>query len=184
MDIQFAYNLERMLYFVCDDNPDIVRPIMTEVEKQFRYEPGAKGCQLDPKIVTRIQETFLSISVSDANTLNTIQEMKEKHNILLCPHSAISVFAGRTQFNYLAHEAPTLCVLTAHPSKFESAVLKATGSSPPLPASVIALKSLPQRFETLEKKQGATDEEWRKDWIEKIKYAVIVAAGGVNELML
>lgn len=178
MDIQFAYNLERMLYFVCDEDPDVVRPIMTEVEKQFRYEPGAKGCQLDPQIVARIQETFLSISVSDADTLSTIREMKEKHDILLCPHSAISVFAGRTQFSYLAQEAPTLCVLTAHPSKFESAVLKATGAAPPLPESVVALKSLSQRFATLESRAGAADEEWRAEWIAKIKNAVVAAEVG------
>jgi hypothetical protein len=42
MDIQFAYNLERMLFYTCNENAEIVRPIMEEVEKMFRW--GSSFC--------------------------------------------------------------------------------------------------------------------------------------------
>lgn len=42
MDIQFAYNLERLLYYMCGDAGD-VRNIMHRVDDQFVFKQGASG---------------------------------------------------------------------------------------------------------------------------------------------
>ena len=42
MDIQFAYNLERLLYYT-SDNTHIVREIMIAVDDQFSFKPNATG---------------------------------------------------------------------------------------------------------------------------------------------
>lgn len=168
MDIQFAYNLERMLYFVCNENPDVVRPYMEAVERQYSYIPGAAGAKLDSIILARIQAIFSSYSVSDAQTLEAMANAAEAHNIILCPHSATAVFAALHPFRALIAGTPTVCVLTAHPAKFEETVRKAIGRDPEFPAAITALRSMPHKFKCLEK--ASTDStEWRRQWIATLK---------------
>jgi threonine synthase len=157
-----------MLYFICNENPDVVRPYMEAVERQFSYIPGAVGAKLDSIVLSRIQEVFTSYSVSDAETLKTIAELDQAHGIVLCPHSATAVFAALHPFRAQLGATPTVCVLTAHPAKFEKTVRRAIGRDPAFPASVTALRSLPQRFQSLDKSsQDAA--VWRKDWIDQLK---------------
>ena len=171
MDIQFAYNLERMLYYVCNENSSIVKEIMIQLEKQYNYEENALGIQLDPLIVHKIQQIFLSISVSDENTLNTMKSFYEINNILLCPHSAIGIYAATNIFPYLTQNKneTLICVLTAHPAKFEETVHKATGKSVELPKALENLKSSKHRYECLEKNNN----NWRNEWINKLKLDIV-----------
>lgn len=169
MDIQYAYNLERMLYFICNENCDTIRPLMMQLEEQFKYTEGARGVVLDSIIVQRMQEHFISCSVSDEQTLSTIRKVKNQYGILLCPHSAVGVYVGQNKFETIIEENATVCVLTAHPAKFEEAVKEATGSPPPFPKSVLDMKILPQKFELLRKE----NENWRNDWVQHLKNFVI-----------
>ena len=169
MDIQFAYNLERMLYFICNENPEVVAPYMQAVERQYSFIPGAVGAKLDSIVLQRIHEVFSSCSVSDADTLATIASVANEHGVVLCPHSAIAVYAGMHTFKDLTDKSTaTVCVLTAHPAKFEETIRKAIGRDPVFPASVSAMKSMPQKFKSLIKasEDSAT---WRKDWISTLK---------------
>lgn len=184
MDIQFAYNLERMLYYVCNENPEVVRPIMEQAEAHFANmmssadsAPSAAGVQLDGLIVSRMHEHFVSCSVSDAETLQTMKEMNDQHGILLCPHSAIGVNAATHRFVDMCqnNSVPSVCVLTAHPVKFESTVLEATQRSPELPESVQLMKTLPHKFKELKRKCGE-DQSWRVQWITTLKNDIAAVA--------
>ena len=194
MDIQFAYNLERMLYFISNENPDIVRTYMAAVEQQYSYLPGAKGAQLDSIILTRIQSIFTSYSVSDQDTLATINNIKLKYNILLCPHSATGVYAALNPFQELLLKSnPSICVLTAHPAKFEETIYRATGQNPIFPNAITELRNKPVKYSCLNKtqqvqesEQGQGDEskdkelrmeeqqqkEWRQEWIAQLKHDI------------
>jgi len=174
MDIQFAYNLERMLYYISNENCNEVKEIMLSVDQQFSYVPGATGAKVKQHIVDKMQEVFYTISVNNEDTLATMKKFKEDHDFLLCPHSAISVFAALTKFALLAAEEPLVCVLTAHPAKFEDAVRKAIGEDPPYPPSVTEMSSMPHTFKWLRKrcnKEGVDVDEnsWRAEWIAILK---------------
>lgn len=117
MDIQFAYNLERMLYYISNEDCSQVKEIMLSVDQQFSYVPGAKGVKLKQHIIHNMQQIFSTISVNNEDTLATMKKFNEDHGFLLCPHSAISVFAAQTKFASLARDEPLVCVLTAHPAK-------------------------------------------------------------------
>ena len=171
MDIQFAYNLERVLFYVCNQNTEVVGRYMRALE--------ANGSvKLDPLIVKRLQETFRSTSVSNADTLAAMKQMWDEHGYSVCPHGACAIHAQKT---IAADLKPAVCVLTAHPAKFEETVMDALGV---LPASVTenaavnALKELPRdKFTWLRKKNDG----WRAEWIAEIKAAVEktgAAAGG------
>jgi threonine synthase len=180
MDIQFAYNLERMLYFVLAGSTDpqlsaspcaVLRPIMAAVDAQYSLNPDAPGVQLSPAVLSAVQGAFASCVVSDSETIEAMQRVWAGQRQALCPHSAVGVYAATHQFRHFADSGPVLCVLTAHPSKFEQAFELATGEKPPqLPQNPTdALRSLPQQFEWL-RQEGRP--EWRAEWIQKLKSAV------------
>ncbi len=77
--------------------------------------------------------------VTDAETLETIRDVKAQHNMFLCPHTAVGYKAAR---RFLATEAGDhghICVLsTAHPAKFLEIVERATGQTPELPPPLVA----------------------------------------------
>ena len=51
--------------------------------------------------------------------------------------------------------------------QFEEAVRRATGKDPPFPPSIVAMATMPQRFEWLRKRPD--DPHWRDDWIATVK---------------
>ena len=228
VDIQFAYNLERCIYYLCGEDPSTVRDVMASVDRQFAYELGATGAQLDMKTLASIQEVFGAVAVSDDDTKATMRLFQQEHDFTLCPvcvfytalllssssivlccfclfyylfvvhssqHSAIAVHAARTTFSSLiSMDAPLVCVLTAHPAKFEETVRLAIGKDPLFPPTITALRSKPQRYTWLRQQsissdhaaitnttattmEGTIDDNndkgnvplWRQQWIDTIK---------------
>ena len=174
MDIQFAYNLERLVYYACGaEDASVVRDVMADVEKQYRFQSDATGAQLSRDLLSSIHRTFSSVSVSDALTVETIQQVYSSAGVVLCPHSAISVYAGLKPFQYLTEQSKVVCVLTANPVEFASTVKKAIGEESwgrlPYPERIARLELLPERFEWLRKSTVT----WRDEWISVIKQAVI-----------
>ena len=157
MDIQFAYNLERMIYFASGQNGSLTGSIMNLVEEQFKCLGNdnlpripSQEISLDEKLICAIQSVFSSCAVTDKEVLETIRDMESRHNCKLCPHSATAVFAATNVFNsqvnhnhgegagaFTTMPVPAICVLTAHPAKFEDTYVLATGGKlpPPPPAA-------------------------------------------------
>ena len=174
MDIQFAYNMERILYFVTGGDVRAIRAMMAKVE-----DPDERGAQLTPALVAALQVHFTSCSVTDEQTVATIARVHAEHGFVLCPHSAVGVYAAHYT---AALEAPRsalrgdalVCVLTAHPAKFASVVQRATGlrSADFTTASVEAMRALPHKFTLLNKKALT----WREDWKRTLRAAVVARA--------
>lgn len=171
MDIQFAYNLERMLYYICNQNPVAIKTIMTAIDRQFAFIEGSQGVTLDPIVLNKIKDIFVSCSVSDERTLETISSVRSSASIELCPHSAIGVYAARELFAPLTSQFPTFCVLTANASKFEETFKKATEHSPHLREDVVEMRLLPVKFSKLEK--TSSDSSWREKWIGQLKSDIL-----------
>eukprot|EP01031_Cornospumella_fuschlensis_P030612 gene30612-36988_t len=171
MDIQFAYNLERMLYFICDQDCVRVFEIMGGLEQQFLCKEGATGTQLPSDVLNKIQAVFDSRAVTDAETLATIRSIDEQYGIELCPHSAVGVTCALQVAAESGRRNPLISVLTAHPAKFESSIEKALQRKPKFPKQVEDLRTLPHRFKSLEKTHAA----WRQEWIETLKRDVHLA---------
>jgi threonine synthase len=181
MDIQFAYNLERLLYFMCDEDTIYVKSIMEDVENQYNMRPNAKGAQLNASTLANIQATFSSISVSDADTLATMTRVYLENGYALCPHSAIGVFGARSldrrPGSVWASANPMVCVLTAHASKFSETFLTATEHVAPICwwSNVEELRTKEQKFELLGKDEG--DAGWQDAWVAILKASVLARHG-------
>jgi len=116
--------------------------------------------------------------------------------ILFPQHSAIGIHAARTTFSSLiTTDIPMVCILTAHPAKFEETVRQAIGRDPLFPSTITALRSKSHRFTWLRQQSITTDNAatttetsemktiftmkddvksnvilpWRQQWIDTIK---------------
>ena len=125
--IQFAYNVERMLYLVSGGDTAIAAKYMSAAQQR-------KPIPLPMDLLKTIQRTFVSFAVTDEETCATMASVYRESGLTLDPHSAVGVHAARLPhikaFMRLgdapaAEGAPICCVLTAHPAKFEEACAKA-----------------------------------------------------------
>ena len=122
MDIQIASNFERLIYDLndCDDNE--TKKIMHGIKEKGKYI-------ISKNKMERINEDFLSASMSEEEILDTIKEVYIKYNIILDPHSAI----GFGSLNKVNLEGNNIVLATAHPCKFPEAIEKSIGIKPALP---------------------------------------------------
>ena len=140
MDIQVASNFERYLYYLYDCDPARTR----EAFEQFARSGKLLFAE---NLLHTIQQDFASKSVSEEETLDTIRTFYEKHNYLLDPHTAVGVNAA---LECRSPNVPVVCLATAHPAKFGSAVSKAIGKSPDLPPVLQGLEDKESRCEVLD----------------------------------
>ena len=122
MDIQIASNFERLIYDLnnCDD--DETRKIMHGIKEKGKYI-------ISKDKMKKINEDFLSASMSEKEILDTIKEVQVKYGIILDPHSAI----GFGSLNKVNLEGNNVVLATAHPCKFPEAIDKSIGIKPDLP---------------------------------------------------
>ncbi|RUM88697.1 MAG: hypothetical protein DSZ24_03055 [Thermodesulfatator sp.] len=135
MDIQVASNFERYLYYLFDEDPERVRETMARFKEEERL------CFSEEEL-RRIQRDFLSISITQEETLATIRAFYEETGYILDPHTAVGV---RAALQFLEEGLPMICLATAHPAKFPEAVSQALGFEPPVPEPLQGLSEKPRR---------------------------------------
>jgi len=140
MDIQVASNFERYLFYLFDENPEAVRRAFASLAESGRMN-------FSPDQRRRVADEFLSRSVNQEETLKTIAAFHAETGYLLDPHTAVGVRAAR---DFTSWGLPLVCLATAHPAKFDEAVLRATGVEPERPAVLNGIDNLPTRCEVME----------------------------------
>ncbi len=154
MDIQVASNFERYLYYLRDEDSSLVVKDMEAFSASGSVDLSA--------FQERVAGDFVSRSVSEEETLDTIKEYYTEHSYLLDPHTAIGVKAAE---GLGERDRPTVCLATAHPAKFGQAVKSAIGSEPPLPPVIAGLEGKESRCQLLAAKSDAIKEYVSKNAI-------------------
>jgi len=147
MDIQVSSNFERFFYHITERNSHQVAQWMDVFN-----ESGILDVPKD--IHDKARSIMASFSVTEEQTLSTIKRYKEKSNYLLCPHSAIGVYALEQKWKELTANATyPICfasLATASPAKFQDAQEKALGYLCSLPAELERILSLPSVCKTID----------------------------------
>ncbi|PMP66491.1 MAG: threonine synthase [Thermodesulfobacterium geofontis] len=138
MDIQVASNFERYLYYFYGEDPKKTKEIMERFSKE-------RAIKFTEEEIKRVQKDFLSASINQEKTLETIREFYQETGYILDPHSAVGVKAGLK----FKDKYPLICLATAHPAKFPETVSQALGFPIKLPEEIEKLYHLSQRFEIL-----------------------------------
>ena len=128
MDIQTASNFERYLYYLTDSEPERTKELMLEFGRTGRLDLA--GFQ------DQVRRDFAAEAVSEAEVSATISEFYHAHNYVLDPHTAVGVRAGLRQQK---QGVPMICLATAHPAKFSSAVEQAIGQAAPVPPALAGI---------------------------------------------
>ena len=139
MDIQVASNFERLLYDLndCDDSQTI--DVMKNIREKGKYT-------IDQNKLDKININFLSSRMSEEEVLKTIEEVYEKYNIVLDPHTAI----GYGAFDKINLNGNNIVLATAHPSKFPDAIKKAINLEEDLPKELIFVMEEKENYDILD----------------------------------
>jgi threonine synthase len=144
MDIQFASNFERYLYYLLDEDADAVSARVTAMQRDGRIEFSAAEH-------ARASADFAATAVSDADTLEQMRATYQEADYLLCPHTAVGVRAA-------AAWPDAVCLATAHPAKFNEAVHEAIGMDAPPPQCLQGLLEREARCEEIAAETDAVRE--------------------------
>ncbi len=123
MDIQVASNFERILFDTCERQPEQVVELMDKLARDGHFA-------LNSKILNRMRSDFSSCSVTESQTAATIKDISQSLHKLVCPHTAVGIFAAEKMKSI---NSKMITLATAHPAKFPEAVKSCTGVTPELP---------------------------------------------------
>ena len=140
MDIQVSSNFERLVFDLLDRRGAPVAALMAEFKKSGRFE-------LDESTMSRARELFDGARLDDEQTKKAIAQIHSETGILVDPHSAVGIMAGRARRR--DKSIPMVAIATAHPAKFPDAVEAASGIRPALPPHLADLHQRAERFEVL-----------------------------------
>jgi len=120
MDIMVSSNFERLLFDLYARQGHEIQRLMSE------FENGHMS--LSDDALSSARQLFSSFRLDDDATLQLIAEVHESTEYLLDPHTAIGVAAARSQSK--SSSTPMVCLATAHPAKFPSAIDQAAERFP------------------------------------------------------
>jgi threonine synthase len=140
MDIQVSSNFERLLWEMNGRNGAVTDEQLTT----FRATGQLRVA--DEEFDRWIAPVFRAARFDDEQTLATIAEVHAATGMLIDPHTAVGVAAGRARRH---PGVPIVTLATAHPAKFPDAVERATGVRPGLPPALADLFERPERTERL-----------------------------------
>ena len=128
MDIQAPSNFERLLFDATNREAEALTKSM-----QTFMDKGK--CQFD--LQHHAFSAFTSYSISDQETLDTINKIYSDENYLIDPHTAVGVAAATQYHKDTQH--PIICLSTAHPAKFPETIIRTLPNCTPTHQSLNAL---------------------------------------------
>ena len=141
MDIQVPSNLERLLFDVFERRGEVLASLMNEYR-----EVGS--LDVLPVQMTSVRALFSSGFTDDEAILRVIRDVYHESGVVVDPHTAAGIAAGRAQRRDEDHEI--VFVATAHPAKFPEAVESVLHLEPDLPDDLADLMDREERYETVE----------------------------------
>ncbi len=138
MDIQVASNFERLIFFVNSGNDLVTATTMKELKDKNQFK-------LSDQQINIIKNDFMSESLSEEETKNTIREINNDHNVLVDPHTAVGIGVLKK----ISTEGINVVLSTAHPCKFPEAVKSFSGRFPSPPSGLEKVMEKKENFNIL-----------------------------------
>ena len=136
MDVSVPSNLERLLFELLGRDASALRELMGRFVSEGRVEVA-------PAVLRAAQEGFDAARVDEDEVAATMTATFERSGVVVDPHSAVGLAAGRRRRRGPA--TPLVSLATASPAKFPEAVEAATGVQPALPPRMADLLERPER---------------------------------------
>ncbi len=141
MDIQVASNFERLLFDMYDGDSKEVTARMGALDQAGTF-------LVEQERVADKAALFVAHCVDEEGTLEAIRDTRKRAGIVVDPHTAVGIAAGRAM--HQPGTVPLVCLATAHPAKFPAAVERALGAPPPDEPTIMKLFEREERYAVLE----------------------------------
>lgn len=148
MDISISSNFERLLWHIiydCNDKKNIqeccneLQSLMNDLNNNGKFK-------VNKNILDSIKSLFCCEKVIDNEIILEIKDTFNKNNYIIDPHTAVGINAYKKILNTLQlNKFTTICLATAHPSKFPDTINLALKDSD-FQSKLNYLLSLPQFF--------------------------------------
>ena len=150
MDIQISSNFERLLFEALHRDASALGRLMAGLKQ-------SGGFTLSPEVLASVRGEFDAAAVREPDVVDEIAGTYRKTGLVLDPHSAIGVRAGRKLLEK-DPATPVVALATAHPAKFPDAVSQATGGGRPvLPPHLADLMTRPETVANLANDQSTIE---------------------------
>ncbi len=140
MDIQVASNFERLLFDLSGGDGAAVERLMEGLKGHGRFAVGEE-------VLEAAREVFAGHRSDDGETTEMIRRIHSECGIIVDPHTAVGIRAGRARRRDPTR--PLVSLATAHPGKFPEAVARALGSPPEAPPRLKELQTRGERCAVL-----------------------------------
>jgi threonine synthase len=114
MDILVSSNLERLLYDISDNNPEIIDNLMNDLNKKGQFK-------INSRMKDRMSD-FYGGFATDIETAETIKYVFKKHGYLMDTHTAVGFNVYQKYLKETGDAAKAIIVSTASPFKFPGSV--------------------------------------------------------------
>jgi threonine synthase len=139
MDIQVSSNFERLLFDFYSSGSQI-KKLFLNLEKKGSFE-------VDKDYLKEMKKIFEFGKVSDKETIQTIQEMANKYDVIIDPHTAVGYSVGKRK---LKEEKTRIYLATAHFGKFMEVVRKAIKKNVDYPKGLKRLINKKENYTLIE----------------------------------
>ncbi len=119
MDILISSNLERLLYHLAGNDGEEIGRLMTQLEKEKRYEVSDK--------IREGMKPFWGGCATVEETNETIGSMYREHGYLIDTHTAVAYKVYQDYVKETGDETPALIASTASAYKFAESVARSIG---------------------------------------------------------
>ncbi len=136
INIQLPYNLERLLFYLTDENHTLINAWYNRLETTDAQEGSGIIDLTTPKDeedsssatwLNRLQSEFRSARIDDDLLCETMQNVLKSYGYFTDPHTGVA-FAAAQQLGYFSESLdPVAIMATASPCKFETAMTVAVG---------------------------------------------------------
>ena len=118
MDILVSSNLERLLYYGCEDVNKV---------KEFMKDLDTKGIYNVDESFNKVLDNFYGCCANEKEVSAVIKEVYEKYNYLIDTHTAVAYSVYQKYLNDTKDQTETIVVSTAHPYKFPNTIAESIG---------------------------------------------------------
>lgn len=140
MDITSASNFERYIYHLLGGDAVRVAGLWRELKDTGRFDLSHLLNEINATGIT-------SHSISEADSYAVIRETYNQYDVIIDPHTAIAMSAGRRMIN---DGVPMIVMETAQPCKFDETISKVLGTTAQVPSGMKGVINAEQFFTVLD----------------------------------
>ena len=118
MDILVSSNLERLLYYGCEDVNRV---------QQFMSDLDTNGLYNVDESFNKVLDDFYGSCANEKEVSNGINEVYNKYNYLIDTHTAVAYCVYKKYLKETNDQTKTIVVSTAHPYKFPNTIAESIG---------------------------------------------------------